>query len=140
MTCHNCLGHGCLLYTFPFEGNGNCFGGSIDDLVLACYTLSRLKGMETVGLDVHFAEAAFGLLYTFPFEGNGNPVIEMSPCSFRETLLYTFPFEGNGNATPVSSTEKVAILLYTFPFEGNGNSNERLGLSGLCTLAIHFPV
>ena len=41
-------GNNHLLYTFPFEGNGNSNGVIVWGTVIdACYTLSRLKGMET---------------------------------------------------------------------------------------------
>ena len=36
----------------------------------ACYTLSRLKGIETLMKFVAFNSLAMILLYTFPFEGN----------------------------------------------------------------------
>ena len=112
----------CLLYTFPFEGNWNPIFPSIASChLVTCYTLSRLKGIETSSRLLKVS-ASSALLYTFPFEGNWN-------CGLSETesdgwcgLLYTFPFEGNWNTTwPFSSTSTSSNLLYTFPFEGNWN-------------------
>ena len=87
-----------LLYTFPFEGNWNTVPTGIETVVSpllaihfpvwrelkhytpskktvremrSCYTLSRLKGIETV-LFLHFRCEPLDLLYTFPFEGNWN--------------------------------------------------------------------
>ena len=140
-----------MLYTFPFEGNWNTRQTLRPASVRlhTCYTLSRLKGIETARINRMRPAIAHHLLYTFPFEGNWNfkvyiytirPII----CA----LLYTFPFEGNWNEIvfrqrdgfnllaihfPVwrelkhqrqARTEQaISGLLYTFPFEGNWNPN-----------------
>ena len=113
-----------LLYTFPFEGNWNLdtcpYRGVAAELAIhfpvwrelkqtplvelkntltrACYTLSRLKGIETLGR-MYLPAPSLRTCYTLSrLKG-----IETGRCCHVsegriDGLLYTFPFEGNWNA------------------------------------------
>ena len=137
------------LHTFPFEGNGNnlTLSASIS-MGTSRYTLSRLKGIETlsdgISIEPTYSEVS---LHTFPFEGNWNllwwwlfhqtmrlathfPVwrelklvvrSNIRTASFRS--LHTFPFEGNWNDYEKRKRHlcQQHCSLHTFPFEGNWN-------------------
>ena len=113
-----------LLYTFPFEGNWNGF--FIEFLLVigqkTCYTLSRLKGIET---RIPFiVNSSNPLAIHFPVWRELKPCyLSIGLCAFGEVLLYTFPFEGNWNVDLTFRYSRICYLLYTFPFEGNWNKN-----------------
>ena len=95
----------CSLHTFPFEGNGNFFSRSCSSVFQGCsrYTLSRLKGMETLEYLKENSIDSAASLHTFPFEGNGNDRCGSSAGSdCGDVSLHTFPVEGNGNCSKLS--------------------------------------
>ena len=86
-----------------------------------CYTLSRLKGIETIS---KFPKILITpTCYTLS-RLKGIETFLSLLCQRRSGmyLLYTFPFEGNRNLGVVSSMFiATRSLLHTFPFEGNRN-------------------
>ena len=110
--------------------------------LISCYTLSRLKGIETFVCLAGCAAAAIflNLLYTFPFEGNWNTLNSL-PLSFSSVrLAIHFPVWRELKQCPSLPLFGPASLLYTFPFEGNWNLLPRFQCFRQWQLAIHFPV
>ena len=130
-----------LLYTFPFEGNWNLPERS--GLLMAnpstCYTRSRLKGIETVR-SFHICVGSVNLAIHVPVWRELKHGMLYFQKGVNALLLYTFPFEGNWNFLfPFSLGESRFGLLYTFPFEGNWNLNIRSLAKSLCVLLYTFP-
>ena len=132
-----------LLYTFPFEGNWNFwrFLNNQRNLLKSCYTLSRLKGIETK-LPISFLRVVEHLAIHFPVwrelkhNSRANP---NSCCLFACNTLSRL--KGIETQHTVVQFTDWSNLLYTFPFEGNWNSFSTTGLFSIFpTLAIHFPV
>ena len=132
-----------------------------------CYTLSRLKGIETSFVGWGPTSVRVALLYTFPFEGNWNETsvltsrLKESTCytlsrlkgietgwllinfKFRRLgLLYTFPFEGNWNKNGKRTSEYVLRACYTLSrLKGIETLVFYLRVDSTnLYLAIHFPV
>ena len=109
-----------LLYTFPFEGNWNLSKDTTllfpkkflaihfpvwrelkltkwtwYDITTTCYTLSRLKGIETC-LGSHIDILRCDLAIHFPVWRELKHFFSLR-FWYQPSLLYTFPFEGNWN-------------------------------------------
>ena len=93
-----------LLYTFPFEGNWN--NQRLNDSLIimrACYTLSRLKGIETIGRPVWNKPERLTCYTLSRLKGIETLSPVTQPSTVTGILLYTFPFEGNWNSSLIFS-------------------------------------
>ena len=106
----------------------------------SCYTLSRLKGIETFQLGCVLLPLLY-LATHFPVWRELKLSVSLNSVSWSAFLLHTFPFEGNWNSGTTGNFGRSSSLLHTFPFEGNWNGMPQSSCQqGLCTLATHFPV
>ena len=156
-----------LLYTFPFEGNWNSIISCLQSPPSkTCYTLSRLKGIETFGacgrgwfrrsvacytlsrlkgIETKFAYnllAHIHLLYTFPFEGNWN----FSAGSIAEVMdfsCYTLSrLKGIETGKPLERPYRRRVTTcYTLSrLKGIETLLASASIINIKILAIHFPV
>ena len=136
--------------------------------VLTCYTLSRLKGIETYpyrvrrkyiflaihfpvwrewklcysmpGIDIVYVD---GLLYTFPFEGNGNTYGSSAPAACQTITCYTLSRLKGIETIPQSNRIMLkSLLAIHFPVWREWKLTSGLYFKRMASilLAIHFPV
>ena len=107
--------------------------------VPSCYTLSRLKGIETYGTPDKFPNRRH-LLYTFPFEGNWNIVISVSPFATIVACYTLSRLKGIETQPAGLQTNLFFSSCYTLSRLKGIETSGRLLLGKLQFLAIHFPV
>ena len=104
----------------------------------SCYTLSRLKGIET--LRPSCLELPFILLYTFPFEGNWNVFQFGLSGIFRDPCYTLSRLKGIETRTTTQPYPLRRSLAIHFPVWRELKQRKEKINTKLKTLAIHFPV